>query len=183
MAGWDPDFLQKAINQCTNASGMIEDCQIFTTNYNAPTECKFTPPRDAAKEKCAGPRDGLCGGNVRIDGSHGAAPDAATAGSSKQQVDSAQVAPAPPPPPAAPPAAAPPVAAPPPAAPLATPSPVVLPNVKVVIEEVVVEETVTQWVKRAAPTVAPEAHPYDHPHVRHIPNHHLLHRRHGHHHF
>lgn len=29
MTGWDVDFLQEAVDQCTNLSGTIEDCAIF----------------------------------------------------------------------------------------------------------------------------------------------------------
>ncbi|KAH6655168.1 hypothetical protein BKA67DRAFT_534104 [Truncatella angustata] len=30
MMGWEEDFLQSAVDQCTNLSGLIEDCELFT---------------------------------------------------------------------------------------------------------------------------------------------------------
>ena len=151
---------------------MIEDCPLFKTTYDAPTQCKYTPPRQLAVENCAGPREGLCGpANAAL----GDAPKIASLENTKQHA-------------AAPAAPAPAAPAPSPAVPVVSTKP--SPKVKIVYEEVVIEETVTQYVKRAAASGVPRVHPYDHDHVRHIPRRQMYHQhgvglghRHGHHRF
>ncbi|KAI1258422.1 hypothetical protein F5Y18DRAFT_421401 [Xylariaceae sp. FL1019] len=49
MTGWDEDFLQEAIDTCTNESGELTDCGQFTSNGPIQTEaemqeCKFDMP-------------------------------------------------------------------------------------------------------------------------------------------
>ncbi|KAJ8118227.1 hypothetical protein ONZ43_g4034 [Nemania bipapillata] len=49
IAGWDVSFLQEAIETCTNPSGEISDCELFTSNGPLLTEdeqrdCKFDMP-------------------------------------------------------------------------------------------------------------------------------------------
>ncbi|KAF2220746.1 WSC domain-containing protein [Elsinoe ampelina] len=61
MMGWDSvDFLQQAVDTCTNLSGNIQDCSIFDiqTDYSA-AECKFQEPSILSDDDVAGPRDGL----------------------------------------------------------------------------------------------------------------------------
>ncbi|EON62954.1 hypothetical protein W97_02180 [Coniosporium apollinis CBS 100218] len=63
---WDIDFLQRAVDTCTNPSGRIEDCPLFTIQDDSvSTSCKFDMPKKLKDEDCAGPGDGLCG-NVPI---------------------------------------------------------------------------------------------------------------------
>jgi hypothetical protein len=58
ISGWDVGLLQAAIHKCTNRSGKIEDCDLFTLQ---PQTCdKFTPPAQIRNENCAGPREGIC---------------------------------------------------------------------------------------------------------------------------
>ena len=38
MSGWDVDFLQEALDRCTNDSGRIQDCPVFTENGPLQTE-------------------------------------------------------------------------------------------------------------------------------------------------
>ncbi|KAH7021729.1 hypothetical protein B0J12DRAFT_773717 [Macrophomina phaseolina] len=62
MNGWQTDILQRAIVECTDMTGMIEKCSVFSLQPNEENPgCVFTPPDELAKEDCAGPRDGLCG--------------------------------------------------------------------------------------------------------------------------
>ncbi|KAL1632592.1 hypothetical protein SLS56_003491 [Neofusicoccum ribis] len=66
MSGWDVDFLQSAVETCTNESGKVEDCALFNLQEEADMlDCKFDVPEVLADENCAGPTDGLCG-NVPI---------------------------------------------------------------------------------------------------------------------
>ncbi|KAM7221127.1 protein of unknown function (DUF1996) domain containing protein [Rhypophila decipiens] len=55
MMGWDVDFLQQAVNTCTNSSGRISDCPIF--DIQSPDEersCQMQQPRVLANELVAG---------------------------------------------------------------------------------------------------------------------------------
>ncbi|KAH7054240.1 WSC domain-containing protein [Macrophomina phaseolina] len=66
MSGWDEDFLQQAVDTCTNESGRVEDCPLFTLQDESDMlDCKFPVPEVLEEENCAGPTDGLCG-NVPI---------------------------------------------------------------------------------------------------------------------
>jgi hypothetical protein len=66
IAGWDPDFLQSAVDTCTNESGQISDCPLFDIQSDADAAtCTFKMPSELDDDNCAGPRDGLCG-NVPI---------------------------------------------------------------------------------------------------------------------
>lgn len=42
--GWDEAFLQEAVNTCTNPSGTIQDCAIFTIKSDMYETCNFTEP-------------------------------------------------------------------------------------------------------------------------------------------
>ncbi|KAH7383534.1 hypothetical protein BKA64DRAFT_160850 [Cadophora sp. MPI-SDFR-AT-0126] len=51
MMGWDESFLQSAVNQCTNLSGKIEDCPLFTIqSQSAFSSCEIDLPAAIAKE-------------------------------------------------------------------------------------------------------------------------------------
>lgn len=61
MMGWDSaDFLQQAVNTCTNPSGLIQDCDLFNiqSDYTA-GECTFEVPDILANDNPEGPREGL----------------------------------------------------------------------------------------------------------------------------
>lgn len=64
--GWEPGFLQEAIEICTNASGKIEDCPIFNVVDEATArECKMKTPSVLSSENVNGPLSSLPG-NVEI---------------------------------------------------------------------------------------------------------------------
>jgi hypothetical protein len=60
MTGWDPDFLQAAIDQCRSLSGRIEDCPLFTIKEQS--GCDLSLPKDVIDENCGQVGDGICGG-------------------------------------------------------------------------------------------------------------------------
>jgi hypothetical protein len=59
--GWESsDFLQSAVDTCTNASGQIEDCPLFHIQSDADSQKCFFPEVDIVKgDNPLGPRDGL----------------------------------------------------------------------------------------------------------------------------
>lgn len=60
MMGWEKDFLQSAIETCTNVSGEIQDCPLFDIQSDSDSEqCFFDEPSVIADDNPAGPRDGL----------------------------------------------------------------------------------------------------------------------------
>ncbi|PSK36616.1 WSC domain-containing protein 2 [Elsinoe australis] len=61
MMGWDSvDFLQQAVDTCTNLSGNIQDCPLFDIQTDATaSECTFKEPSVLKGDNVAGPRDGL----------------------------------------------------------------------------------------------------------------------------
>lgn len=66
IMGWDEAFLQAAVDTCTNPSGNIEDCDMFTIQSEAQAgNCKFEMPDVLKDDNCSGPSDALCG-NVPI---------------------------------------------------------------------------------------------------------------------
>jgi hypothetical protein len=66
MMGWDPVFLQDAVNQCTNLSGQISDCPLFDIqSADAYSNCNFTVPSAIANDDVVGPMSTLPG-NVPI---------------------------------------------------------------------------------------------------------------------
>ena len=93
MMGWDPAFLQDAVDQCTNPSGQIEDCPLFHIQAED-SNCNIDLPSALVSEDVIGPMDSLPG-NVPIVSGPGPA-SGATAGS-----PATGVPPAPPSPPAA----------------------------------------------------------------------------------
>ncbi|KAI9852480.1 MAG: hypothetical protein M1838_000574 [Thelocarpon superellum] len=125
IAGWDPAFLQQATDQCTNPSGQIQDCPLFTIqDQDAEGQCKIQTPPVLAQENCASPGGQLPGEAAIQSGpqpateapaaTSAAAASSASASSSGgagaefavAQAVGAGSPPAPTPPPAAPPAAA-----------------------------------------------------------------------------
>ncbi|KAJ5025163.1 hypothetical protein J3E73DRAFT_392408 [Bipolaris maydis] len=60
--GWNIATLQQAIGSCTNLSGVIEDCTVFSLqSLSQAGQCHLLPPATVANESCVGPRLGLCG--------------------------------------------------------------------------------------------------------------------------
>ncbi|KAE9364689.1 hypothetical protein N431DRAFT_355117 [Stipitochalara longipes BDJ] len=78
MMGWDPAFLQKAVDQCTNLSGQISDCPLFDIQAED-SNCNITLPSAIDSENVVGPISALPG-NVPIASGPGLA-SGATAGS------------------------------------------------------------------------------------------------------
>lgn len=65
--GWDVDFLQQALDTCTDESmGEVEDCSVFAGHIHrdAPDDCKFNLPPKVAGEQCTGLLDSLPGNVV-----------------------------------------------------------------------------------------------------------------------
>lgn len=60
--GWNVEILQLAINSCTDSSGLINKCSVFS--LQSPSEastCTLPLPATLAADNCIGPRIGLCG--------------------------------------------------------------------------------------------------------------------------
>ncbi|KAJ2989851.1 hypothetical protein NUW58_g3253 [Xylaria curta] len=80
MTGWDPSFLQEAINTCTNPSGELSDCGVFTSNGPLLSEaeqrdCKFETPLLLIAENAGAKGMTELPGGVRIqDGPESATP-------------------------------------------------------------------------------------------------------------
>jgi hypothetical protein len=69
MNGWNIDTLQSAVDTCTNLSGRVEDCPIFTPSLQTEAkqgQCEIQQmPKILMADDCAGPAKGLCG-NVPV---------------------------------------------------------------------------------------------------------------------
>ncbi|KAI9890318.1 MAG: hypothetical protein M1814_004228 [Vezdaea aestivalis] len=64
MTGWDVDFLQQAIQTCTNESGKIEDCPLFAGHIQTVAQkaaCKIEVPPQLRSENVKGPMKVLPG--------------------------------------------------------------------------------------------------------------------------
>jgi hypothetical protein len=73
MMGWNRDFLQQAVDTCTNDSGEVSDCPLFTLQSDGDAaKCTLQLPSDIKHDDCVGPRKGLCGGDLK--GHHHAPP-------------------------------------------------------------------------------------------------------------
>jgi hypothetical protein len=61
MMGWESeDFLQNAIDTCTNLSGEIEDCALFDIQSDTDAaQCTFEMPSVLKNDLAEGPREGL----------------------------------------------------------------------------------------------------------------------------
>ena len=81
MMGWNEDFLQQAVDTCTNLSGEVEDCPLFSLQSQSDAQqCQLDLPSSIASENTTGPRQGLPG-NVQV--TYGPAPaNETTSGSS-----------------------------------------------------------------------------------------------------
>ncbi|QDS68580.1 hypothetical protein FKW77_000587 [Venturia effusa] len=69
-SGWDPAFLQQAIEQCNDSFADISKCPVFKLQSDEDfIACakQFKPPTMVAREQCAARGPSLCGGNV-MDG-------------------------------------------------------------------------------------------------------------------
>ena len=72
--GWDKDFLQSAIDQCTNLSGMIQDCPLFDiATVQEMHSC--TVPKVQVQEEVEGPLDKLPGCNAIVYGTERVTPE------------------------------------------------------------------------------------------------------------
>ncbi|KAM4066610.1 WSC domain-containing protein [Hirsutella rhossiliensis] len=72
MMGWDEDFLQKAVNTCTNDSGRIEDCPLFDImTKDEADKCSMEKPlpQELRDENVKGPMPKLPGGGGKGHGS------------------------------------------------------------------------------------------------------------------
>ena len=77
MMGWDKDFLQAAVNTCTNPSGMIQDCHMFDIQDNSKAaQCNIEMPQQIKAINYQGPSQGLPGGVQISSGPGYAAPEA-----------------------------------------------------------------------------------------------------------
>ncbi|OHF01798.1 hypothetical protein CORC01_02989 [Colletotrichum orchidophilum] len=66
ISGWEEDFLQSAVNTCTNLSGRIEDCPLFSLQDEADSvQCEMKVPDIVAKDNVTGP-DAQLPGNCPI---------------------------------------------------------------------------------------------------------------------
>jgi hypothetical protein len=85
ISGWDEKFLQAAVDQCTNPSGNIADCPLFTIqSLDEQLKCKIAPPPMVASEKLTGIIGNTLPGGVSIHRGpgpavHNGAPPAAPA--------------------------------------------------------------------------------------------------------
>jgi hypothetical protein len=62
IAAWEPGLLQSAVDDCTNLSGKVEDCNLFNLQTEAQQQVqKISIPSDLQPEDCNGPRVGLPG--------------------------------------------------------------------------------------------------------------------------
>lgn len=62
VMGWDKNILQQAVDECTNLSGMVEDCPVFQLYPDSTAEgCKIAPRID---EDIQGPMEKLLGCNA-----------------------------------------------------------------------------------------------------------------------
>ncbi|KAJ8128566.1 hypothetical protein O1611_g5067 [Lasiodiplodia mahajangana] len=86
MTGWEPSFLQEAIDTCTNPSGEISDCELFTSNGPLLSdaeqgECKFDMPLVLAAENAIAKILTQLPGGVQIqDGPESATPPSGSSG-------------------------------------------------------------------------------------------------------
>lgn len=70
MSGWEVDVLQEAIETCTNESGELSDCPVFTLQSEAEAEqCLLETPANLASENATGPGLVSLPGDVAVFGS------------------------------------------------------------------------------------------------------------------
>lgn len=77
ITGWDDvDFLQEAVDTCTNESGRVEDCPVFQNHlqsYDDMRKCQIELPDELKNDRCDEERQGICG-NVVITTEEGVVP-------------------------------------------------------------------------------------------------------------
>ncbi|KAI2643155.1 hypothetical protein GGS21DRAFT_1321 [Xylaria nigripes] len=103
ISGWEPTFLQSAVDTCTNESGELSDCGVFTSNGPLLTQeeqgqCKFTMPAELANVNAlADPMPSLPGGVQIQDGPQSATVNTPNVGNSPatQPAPAPSMAPAP----------------------------------------------------------------------------------------
>ena len=79
MTGWEPNFLQQAINTCTSDTGLIGACPLFNVvSEDEARSCHMPIPSILANEAISGPLAQLPG-NVQITFANGPAPAPAPA--------------------------------------------------------------------------------------------------------
>lgn len=62
MTGWDASFLQQAIDTCTNLSGLVSDCPLFTLQDGTVRQsCRINVPLALQNEDVVGPMPFLPG--------------------------------------------------------------------------------------------------------------------------
>ncbi|KAI9047200.1 hypothetical protein LZ554_008654 [Drepanopeziza brunnea f. sp. 'monogermtubi'] len=69
MTGWDVDVLQRAVDTCTNLSGMIQDCPVFDIQSDDESqECKIELPEELENEEVMEDLDSMPGKPVIASG-------------------------------------------------------------------------------------------------------------------
>ncbi len=67
MMGWDEGFLQQAVDNCTNSSGMVEDCPLFKLQTEEQADqCGIPVPNHIEAEDVQGPGLTSLPGNLPI---------------------------------------------------------------------------------------------------------------------
>ena len=90
--GWDEDFLRDAVNTCTNLSGQITDCPLFTIQDSSVYgNCNITEPATLDKENVLNPA-GILPGNIPIASGPAYAKPAAVTNAAKALAASAPAA-------------------------------------------------------------------------------------------
>jgi hypothetical protein len=161
--GWDESFLGDAVNTCTNLSGEIQDCPLFTIqDASVYGNCNITEPAALVSENVVNPSPSLPG-NVPIASGPAYAEPASDASNPVVQIDN--------------PTAGGIFAASTTDKPTTTPAPnpsvsyystQYLTSGQVVHEVLWIEELVTVTAADAATTVGVEARAHVHQHQRHI---------------
>jgi hypothetical protein len=89
--GWDEDLLQQAVDTCTNPSGEMYDCPVFTLQADSVSSaCRFAIPDDLESDNAESPGTTLPG-NVQVQ----SGPAPATYGGGGGSVGGATSAPVP----------------------------------------------------------------------------------------
>lgn len=94
--GWDEDFLRSTVNTCTNLSGEITDCPLFTIQDSSVYgNCNITEPASLVSENVLSPIGSLPGNVAIASGPAYAKPAASPAGTPNPVPAKAVPAPAP----------------------------------------------------------------------------------------
>jgi len=69
IMGWDPAFLQSAVNTCTNPSGEIQDCSLFDIQDSSVySNCNISTPAVLTSENVVSPNGQLPGNPAIVSG-------------------------------------------------------------------------------------------------------------------